>query len=131
LHTNIEAAGGLVWRRTKDAVEVLLVHRPLRDDWTLPVGRLEHGESIEQCARREVQEETGYTCEIGPLLSILEFTGADDGLVHRFHIFEMTTIRGAFVANSETDEIAWLGIDAAIARTSYENVQDLLRSWRS
>ena len=57
------AAGGVVWRRTNSAkVEVLLVHRPKYDDWTLPKGKLEPGESFKEAAVREVEEETGIRC---------------------------------------------------------------------
>src|SRR5918998_4427047 len=55
----IEAAGGVV---TGDDGRVLLVHRPRYDDWTLPKGKLDAGESFEDAALREVEEETGLRC---------------------------------------------------------------------
>ena len=62
----VRAAGGLVYRTIPDgAVEVLLVHRPRYDDWSLPKGKAEPGESDEDCARREVFEETGFRVELG------------------------------------------------------------------
>ena len=59
--TIIRAAGGVILR---DGC-VLLVHRPRYDDWTLPKGKLEEGESWEEGALREVEEETGLACELG------------------------------------------------------------------
>ena len=59
--TGVRAAGGLVLR---DGA-VLIVHRAEYDDWTLPKGKLDPGESWEQAARREVEEETGLDCEPG------------------------------------------------------------------
>jgi 8-oxo-dGTP diphosphatase len=56
----VRAAGGLV---VHDG-SVLLVHRPSYDDWTLPKGKAEEGESDEECALREVREETGLSCEV-------------------------------------------------------------------
>ena len=53
------AAGGVVWRRSDVGVEVLLAHRPAHRDWTFPKGKLDPGETLRQCARREVEEETG------------------------------------------------------------------------
>ena len=62
----IRAAGGVISRKNdQDETEVLLVHRPHREDWTFPKGKLEPGESAEDCALREVQEETGLRCRLG------------------------------------------------------------------
>jgi 8-oxo-dGTP pyrophosphatase MutT (NUDIX family) len=62
----VRAAGGVVWRRGADgAVEVLVVHRPKYDDWSFPKGKLDPGETEEECALREVDEETGLRCELG------------------------------------------------------------------
>jgi 8-oxo-dGTP diphosphatase len=55
----VRAAGGLVTRGAGDGVEVLVVHRPRYDDWSLPKGKAEPGEADEETARREVEEETG------------------------------------------------------------------------
>ncbi|HEY8462221.1 MAG TPA: NUDIX domain-containing protein, partial [Blastocatellia bacterium] len=54
------AAGGVVWRETPRGREVLLIMRPKRQDWTLPKGHIEKGESWDVAAQREVKEETGY-----------------------------------------------------------------------
>lgn len=120
----IDAAGGLIWRRTDSGVDVVLVHRPLRDDWTLPIGRLEPGETLEACALREVAEETGRQCRILGFIEVLEVK-ANDG-VHRFHIYEMAAVSGGSVTNPETDQAPWLAIDDAISRATYSNVRSLL-----
>ena len=62
----VQAAGGVVWRRRDDQIQVLLVHRPKYDDWSLPKGKLEPGETHQEAALREVREETGLRCERGP-----------------------------------------------------------------
>jgi 8-oxo-dGTP pyrophosphatase MutT (NUDIX family) len=71
---DVRAAGGLVWRpavigdpsgATDVGVEVVLIHRPRYDDWSFPKGKLDRGESWEDAARREVEEETGLRCELG------------------------------------------------------------------
>ena len=126
--TVIEAAGGVVWRQGAVGVEVLLVHRPLRDDWTLPIGRLQVGETVEQCALREVAEETGYRCELGAYLGTLE-VDAEDGL-HRFHLFAMTPVEGEFEPNPETDRVEWLRTTLASQRATYSNVRELLATFR-
>ena len=120
----IEAAGGLVRRRSAAGVEVLLVHRPGYDDWTLPIGRQEPGESLEECALREVAEETGHTCHLIGFAATLTVE-SDEGM-HRFHIYEMEPVSGAFAPNPETDQAEWLSLSEAIARATYPNVRDLL-----
>ena len=62
----VRAAGGIISRRNeRGEVEVLLIHRPGHDDWSLPKGKLEPGETDEECALREVWEETGLRCALG------------------------------------------------------------------
>ena len=120
----LEAAGGVVLRTTADAREVTLVHRPRYDDWTLPLGRPEAGESLEACALREVAEETGFRCRVIGFLETLTFV-ADDG-EHRFRLYEMARLAGYFVPNSETDRAEWFPIEEAITRATYPNVRALL-----
>jgi 8-oxo-dGTP pyrophosphatase MutT (NUDIX family) len=59
---------------------VVLVHRPRYDDWTFPKGKAHRGESDEDCALREVEEETGLRCELGeelPSTAYLDGRGRD------------------------------------------------------
>ena len=71
----VRAAGGVVVRAGADGPEVLLVHRPAYDDWTFPKGKLERGESDEECAVREVEEETGLRCTLGRELASTDVHG--------------------------------------------------------
>ena len=65
----VDAAGGVVERDGG----VLLVHRPRYDDWTFPKGKLDPGESFEDAALREVEEETGVRCSLGRELPSTEY----------------------------------------------------------
>lgn len=73
----IRAAGGVVWRaRTgepADGVEVVLVRRERYGDWSLPKGKLDPGEKHKAAAVREVREETGLGCELGPKLASITY----------------------------------------------------------
>jgi 8-oxo-dGTP diphosphatase len=113
----VAAAGAAVWRRAGDGIEVLLVHRPRYDDWSLPKGKLEPGESWEDGARREVEEETGVTGVLGPHLATSTYTD-QKGRPKEVRWFELGSPRGNFVANDEVDEVAWLSPDAARRRVT-------------
>ncbi len=73
------AAGGVVWRAGGDGVEVLLVHRPKYGDWTFPKGKVENGESILECAIREVWEEAGVTASMGCYLGRISYYKQEGG----------------------------------------------------
>ncbi len=70
----VRAAGGVVWRRSGPDLEVLLIHRPRYDDWSLPKGKAESGEDDVDTAAREVAEETGLVCVLGPELARIRYT---------------------------------------------------------
>lgn len=65
------AAGGVVWRRNeKGDIEVLLEHRKRYDDWSIPKGKVDPGESLVMTAIREIAEETGFDVRLGKLSTI-------------------------------------------------------------
>ena len=115
----VRAAGGAVWRAERQgALEVLLVHRPRYDDWSLPKGKCEQDESDEDCARREVAEETGFSCSLGPELPsqhYVDHRGRDK--VVRY--WAMSVVAGEGRLDHEVDEVAWLPLLAASRRLTY------------
>ena len=110
----IRAAGGIVVRDRK----VLLVHRPKYDDWTFPKGKADDGESDEDCALREVLEETGFVCELRDELESTEYLDAH-GRPKRVRWWRMRPVAGEFVATDEVDEIRWLAPADAMGLLSY------------
>ena len=70
----VEAAGGVVMRSGERGMEICVVHRPRYGDWTLPKGKLDADETFEDAALREVEEETGLRCELGPELTSTHYT---------------------------------------------------------
>jgi 8-oxo-dGTP diphosphatase len=116
----VHAAGGVVWRRRAGALEVLLVHRPRYDDWSLPKGKLDSGETHMDAARREVHEETGYQVELGDELAATRYRDSK-GRRKTVRYWEMEVTGGAFVANHETDEARWMTLDDAEAALTYSH----------
>ena len=104
--------------------EVLLVHRPRYDDWTFPKGKLDPGESDEQAAIREVEEETGYRCSLEIELPSTSYIDAK-GRPKLVRYWLMRVVDGDFAANDEVDQIVWLPAAAARAKLTYDRDRDL------
>jgi 8-oxo-dGTP diphosphatase len=122
----VRAAGGVVTQERDGGVAVMVVHRPRYDDWSLPKGKLEPGETLEACAQREVLEETGFVVALGDAIGTVDYVDRK-GRPKRVHYWEMSVIDGEFAANDEVDEIRWLSPSDAIELLSYERDADFLR----
>ena len=126
----VRAAGGLVWRPRDNGREVLLVHRPKYDDWTLPKGKCGEGEDDAECALREVQEETGLRCDLGDHLGTTEYVDRH-GRPKRVRYWDMRPRDGdaVFEPNDEVDAVRWLAVGDARAELSYDLDRDVLDRW--
>jgi 8-oxo-(d)GTP phosphatase len=116
------AAGGvLVRRRSEGDVEVAVVHRPKRDDWSLPKGKAMPGEPLMLTARREVQEETGSLAPLGMPLPGQRYvlTSSNARVVKDVRYWAMWDGEGEFRPGPEVDELRWLGLAAARKQLSY------------
>jgi len=124
----VRAAGGVVWRSQRGGgVEVLLVHRPHYDDWSLPKGKADPGESDEDCALREVREETGLRCRLGPEIASASYTDRK-GRPKVVRYWAMTALDGSFEPHDEIDEVRWLAIDEARDLLTYPRDGEILTS---
>jgi 8-oxo-dGTP pyrophosphatase MutT (NUDIX family) len=109
----IEGAGGVVWRTIEASdPEVLLVHRPRHDDWSLPKGKRERRETALECALREVREETGLRCVAGAELPEARYIDRR-GRGRRVRYWAMQVVRGEFRPNDEVDAVRWVAADRA------------------
>ncbi len=106
---------------------MLLVHRSRYVDWTFPKGKVKEGESDEDAARREVEEETGLEVELGPELASTTYT--DMKLrTKTVRYWAMTPVSGEGIAQNEIDDVEWLSRDKAAERLSHDRDREVLRS---
>jgi len=123
----VQAAGGVVWRRGPGGLEILLVHRPKYDDWSLPKGKLDPGESSEEAALREVEEETGIRCSLGDELSPVTYADRH-GRPKVVRYWAMEPVGGQFAPNHEVDEVRWVTPAGAGALLSYARDRQVTES---
>jgi 8-oxo-dGTP diphosphatase len=117
----VRAAGGVPVRAGRVGPEVLLIHRPRYDDWTLPKGKCHRGESDEDCALREVEEETGLACTLGTELPSTEYVDPK-GRPKRVRYWAMRVVEGdPRPAPPEVDDVRWVTAAEASTLLSYEH----------
>ena len=119
----VNAAGGVVVR---DGL-ICVVHRPRYDDWTLPKGKLDAGESFEDAALREVWEETGLRCRLARELAPVRYTVKGRPKLVRYWVMEVVE-DGGFEPDDEVDEVRWVDVGAAQDLLTYEHDRELVGS---
>ncbi|MCH9816967.1 MAG: NUDIX hydrolase [Actinomycetia bacterium] len=126
------SAGGLVLDQLQDPASALLISRRDRRKrliWSFPKGHIEAGETTQETALREVQEETGIVAEILQPLGKVDFWFMADGYrVHKtVHHFLMRAVRGALSAEDvEVESVEWVPTHTARSRLAYADERDLL-----
>jgi len=106
----VRAGGGVLRRRsTNGRTQYALVHRPRYDDWSLPKGKVDPGETDEEAALREVQEETGVRGTLGPELEATRYRDRN-GRMKQVRYWLMEPADGespTFRPNDEIDDVRW------------------------
>ena len=123
----VRAAGGVVRRSRDGGVELLLVHRPKYDDWSFPKGKCETDEQDEECALREIEEETSLRVALGPELASTSYISKGRLKLVRYWLVEPQDPAEARAQN-EVDALEWLTLEEADARLSYARDREVLRS---
>ncbi len=126
----VRAAGGAVWRWGASDIEVLLIHRPRYDDWTLPKGKVKPYEDEGDAAMREVAEETGIECELGAELATTRYEDRD-GRPKVVRYWAMEVYGPALVPfqpNDEVDKLQWLDVQKAVQKLTYDHDRDVLQA---
>ncbi|HST82608.1 MAG TPA: NUDIX hydrolase [Kineosporiaceae bacterium] len=114
------AAGAICWRQGSDGeLEVLLVRSARWDEWSWPKGKLDPGETLPECAVREVLEETGVQIELGVPLPSVSYVLPDG---HDKTVFYWAARsrgnRPRTATEEEIAEVTWLSTRAARERLS-------------
>jgi len=122
----IVAAGTVTMRHSADGIpEVLLVHRPRYDDWSLPKGKLNNGEYLPACATRETEEETAVSVRLG--LPVAELTYPVGGGTKTVSYWQGNpAVSQPHEVGAEVDQIAWLSVTQALRQLSYPDERELI-----
>jgi len=115
----VVAAGAVLWRPDPQtgAPQVAVIHRPRYNDWTLPKGKLERGETEPVAAVREIFEETGQRAVLGRRLSTVNYPIPTGTKV--VHYWVARALGGEFTPGSEVDRVEWLPVKAAAKQLTY------------
>jgi 8-oxo-dGTP diphosphatase len=124
------AGGGIVWRHDEGGeLEIVLVHRPAYDDWSFPKGKLDPDETETQAALREVEEETGLVCRLGPEIGTTRYRDSKRR-PKTVRYWEMTPTAGTLAAANEVDDARWVPLGEAPGLLTYEHDRRLLDGWQ-
>ena len=115
-------------RAVASGTQVLLVHRLRYRDWTLPKGKAEPGESLEECAVREVEEETGLRCTLGRSLGSTSYTDRR-GRPKEVRYWLMQPVEGRLtLPQGEIDAARWVSVADAMELLTYERDTALVQT---
>jgi len=125
----VHAAGGVLWRpgHRESAAEVAVIHRPRYDDWSLPKGKVDPGETEPVTAVREVFEETGHHVHLGRRIATVNYP--IEQRTKKVQYWSARSLGGSFAPNNEVDNLVWLPAPAAIKKVSYAYDRKILRRW--
>lgn len=128
--TAIYAAGAVCWRLIDGKLHVLVIHRTVYGDVTIPKGKVDPGESLPQTAVREIAEETGLSVALGVPLGVSRYPlpSGREKIVHYWaaEVSERAVQRSTFKPNAEVAALEWVTVKRARSYLSYEPDVEIL-----
>jgi 8-oxo-dGTP diphosphatase len=125
--TVIQAAGGLLWRKTPKDQTIGIIHRLRYDDWTLPKGKLKPGETWQDAAIREVHEETGCIAELRDFAGCVAYEVDNVPKVVLFWNMFLVEVC-EFKPSKEVDRFEWRSQQEALKILTYPGERALIQS---
>jgi phosphohistidine phosphatase SixA/8-oxo-dGTP pyrophosphatase MutT (NUDIX family) len=131
--TAVYAAGAVCWRIIDGRVNVLLIHRTVHGDVTIPKGKVDPGESLPQTAVREIAEETGLEIALGVPLGISRYLmpNGREKVVHYWagEVSDHALQHSTFKPNGEVAALEWVTIKRARTYLSYAPDVEILENF--
>jgi 8-oxo-(d)GTP phosphatase len=123
----VYAAGAVLWRPASEtaAPEICVIHRPRYNDWSLPKGKVDPGETAPVAAVREVFEETGHHSVLGRRLVTVSYPIEQGD--KKVYYWAARSTGGEFAPGNEVDELVWLPVAEAMKKLDYEQDRKVLR----
>lgn len=134
---DVRGAGAVIWRKKDRKIQVLVVHRPMWDDWSFPKGKAKKGESLHECCIREMREETGLDVVLGVPLGRQHYTIAGGRtkevrywlaeVADKSHPAVKLRPKVGLASKKEVDDVRWVTIKQAKKLLTHEGDRTILR----
>jgi 8-oxo-dGTP diphosphatase len=122
----VMAAGGLLVRDVGGGRRLAVIHRARHGDWTLPKGKVDPGETLQQAALREVLEETGWPARLTAFAGAFGYMAKGAPKIVAFWMMEPAG-EGAFAPSEEVAELVWLAPEEAVGRLDHGPEREIVQ----
>ena len=129
MNPTVIAAGSVIWRKRDNQIQIALVHRPRYDDWSLPKGKQDPGESLIACAYRETLEETNLKVSFGPYIGDIEYFVADGLKKVYYWSARLADDSPEFHPNEEVDLLEWHSLQDAIEKSTRDSDREIIEKF--
>ena len=119
----------MIWRKRDNQIQIALVHRPRYDDWSLPKGKQDLGESLIACAYRETLEETNLKVSFGPYIGDIEYFVAEGLKKVYYWSARLADDSPEFHPNEEVDLLEWQSLEDAIEKSTRDSDREIIEKF--